>query len=59
MNCTLAVHELPTAIDPVQPLLPAGTVNAELFEAIELIVSGALPQFVTWTLCDAMVCGIR
>ena len=53
------MHELPTASDPIHLLLPAGTVNAALFEAIELKVNDALPQFVTWMLCDAVVCGRR
>ena len=54
-NTTLTVQEPRTGIEPVQPLLLAGTVNAALFDAIELIVSGALPQFDTCMLCDAEV----
>jgi hypothetical protein len=48
------MHELPIAIDPVQPLLLAGTVNAVLLEAIELKTKGALPQLVTCTFCDVV-----
>ena len=57
---TTVTEQVPlTGSDAVQLLLPAGTANAALFEAIELMASGALPQFVTWTLCDAVVCGKR
>jgi hypothetical protein len=59
VNPTLTEHELPMAIDPVQLLSADGTVNAALFEAIEAMTSVALPQFVTWTVCDAVLPGGR
>jgi hypothetical protein len=49
------VQEAPTAIEPAQVLLRVGTVKAALLETIELMVSGALPQFVACTLCEAVV----
>ncbi len=59
VKSTTAVHEAPVAIDPAQVLLAGGTVNAALFEATDVMMSGELPQFVTWTVCDAVVWGSR
>ena len=54
-NCTVTEHELPTASDPVQLLLPGGMVNAGLLATTEVKLSGAAPQLVACTVCDAVV----